>query len=68
MANEKFNASGCKDLTAYEAINKITKDEKNKDKHVNKLIQVVKFIIDNAGYELVNRIVIMDKETKKVYR
>lgn len=68
MANGKFNASGCKDLTAYEAINKITKDEKNKDKHVNKLIQVVKFIIDSAGYELVNRIVIMDKETKKVYR
>lgn len=68
MLNDKFNGSRCKDLTAYKAITKVARDEKKKDKDVSKLIQVIKFIIENAGYEVVNRIVIMDKETKKVYR
>ncbi len=68
MSNDKFNGSGCKDLTAYKAIKEVSKEQRNKDKDIGKLIQVVKYIIDNAGYDLVNRIVIMDKETKKIYR
>ncbi len=68
MRSEKLNASGCKDLTAYAAINNVTKEQKNKDKHVSELIKVVKFIIDNAGYKLSNRIVIIDKETGREYK
>lgn len=68
MKNERFNSSGCKDLTAYEAINKVSKAERNKDKQVGELIKVVKFIIDNSGFELLNRIAIIDKETGREYR
>lgn len=68
MKNERFNSSGCKDMTAYEAINKVSKAERNKDKQVGELIKVVKFIIDNCGFELVNRIAILDKETGREYR
>lgn len=68
MKNERFNSSGCKDMTAYEAINKVSKAERNKDKQVGELIKVVKFIIDSCGYELINRITILDKETGKEYR
>ena len=68
MSNDRFNGSGCKDITAYKAIKEVSKEQRDKDKDMGKLIQAVKYIIDNAGYELVNRIVIKDKDTKKIYR
>lgn len=47
--NPKFNASGCADPTAYEAISQVIKEEKELDKRVHNLISVLKFIIDWAG-------------------
>jgi|GEM_PF-6762918 len=48
--NPMFNSSGCKDLTAYHAIGNVIKEEKELDKRVHNLINVLKFIIDWAGF------------------
>ena len=66
--NPMFNTSGCKDLTAYYAIGNVIKEEKELDKRVRNLISVLKFIIDWAGFELISRIEIRDKKTRKEFR
>jgi hypothetical protein len=64
----KYNQSGYADPTAYEAISNIIKEEKELDKKVHKLISVLKLIIDWAGFELIGRIEIRDKKTRKEFR
>lgn len=66
--NPKYNQSGCADPTAYEAIGNVIKEEKELDKRVHNLISVLKFIIDWAGFELISRIEIRDKKTRKEFR
>ena len=41
----KYNASGLPDLTAYEAISQVVKEEKELDERVRSLISVLKFTI-----------------------
>ncbi len=66
--NLKYNQSGCADPTAYEAISNIIEEEKELDKKVHNLIRVLKLIIDWAGFELIGRIEIRDKKTRKEFR
>lgn len=66
--NPMFNSSGCKDPTAYEAITHVIKDEKDLDKKVHNLINVLKFIIEWAGFELIGRIGVKHKQTGKEFR
>jgi len=64
----RYNASGLPDSTAYEAISQVIKEEKELDERVRNLINVLKFIIDWAGFELISRIEIRDKKTRKEFR
>ncbi len=64
----KYNQSGCVDPTAYEAISQVIKEETELNKKVHSLISVLKLIIDWAGFELIGRIEIRDKKTKKEFR
>ena len=66
--NLKYNQSGCADPTAYEAIGQVIKEETELDKKVHNLINVLKLIIDWAGFELIGRIEIRDKKTRKEFR
>lgn len=66
--NPYFNNSGCADSTAYEALKPLIKEETALDKRVHNLINVLKFIIDWAGFELVQRIEVRDKKTGKEFR
>ena len=66
--NPRYNQSGCADPTAYEAISNIIKEEKELGKKVHNLIRVLKLIIDWAGFELISRIEIRDKKTKREFR
>ncbi|WP_206458676.1 hypothetical protein [Anaerovorax sp. IOR16] len=66
--NPKLNASGCKDLVAYEAIKTITKENCENDKKAAELIRVLKRFIRGCGYEPLNRIAIKNKATGKEYR
>ena len=68
MSNPKFNSEGYYDPTAYEALKPIIKEEAIQQKRVSELVQVVKYIIDKAGFDVVNRIALKDKKTGKEYR
>lgn len=66
--NPKRNASGCRDMTAYHALKPIFDRDKEIERRVHKLIAVVKNIVDLAGFELVGRIEIRHKETRREFR
>ena len=61
---EKYNASGCKDLTAYKAIKKIEREEER----FSKLLQTIFNVCDLAGFRVEGRIVLEDKKTGRVWR
>ena len=62
------NSSGCADPTAYEALKPIMMEEAVLEKRVHNLINVIKFIVEWAGFELIGRIQIIDKKTRKEFR
>jgi len=66
MANSdpRKNSEGYPDPTAYEAIRQADALQQE----VNRLIGVLKYIIDKSGFELLNRIEIRDKRTGGVFR
>lgn len=66
--NPIFNQSGCKDLTAYEAIKHVSKEEHELNQKVHDVITILKFIIGLAGFDLIARIEIRDKKTGKEFR
>ena len=61
--NEKYNASGCKDLTAYDAIENI-----EMEKRLNALLKKIFRLCDNYGFHLEGRLVLRDKKTGKIWR
>ena len=63
MGNPKLNGSGCKDLTAYDALRNIEREEKYK-----KLIATIFNICDLSGFHLEGRIVLKDTNTGKIWR
>lgn len=62
------NSEGYGDPTAGEAVKMVAKEEKKRNDSVTSLITMLKQIISLAGFELVGRIVLKDKETGKEYR
>lgn len=62
--NILYNGSGVKDLTAAKAIQKVDVQPME----VNRLIEIIKNIVDLAGYEVEGRIALKNKRTRKVYR
>jgi len=66
--NPKFNDSGCKDMTAYEAMKNITREEHELNQRVHEVIKILKCIIEWAGFDLIARIEIRDKKTRKEFR
>lgn len=59
-----YNGSHYPDPTAYNAIRRI----EHNDNRVKDLIQELKEIIDDSGFELVERIVLRDKQSGRIYR
>ena len=64
----RYNASGCKDLTAYEALKNVEREEREKEAKVKRLLTVLLYIADLAGFRVEGRIVLKDKKTGKVWR
>ena len=63
----RLNASGYKDLTAYEAIRNVDR-EAEAEKRYKKLLSTIFYICDLAGFHIEGRIEIRDKKTGKVWR
>lgn len=62
------NASGYRDLTAYEAIEKVERERRSEWERLNNLLQTIFYICDLAGYHVEERIVLKDKKNGKVWR
>jgi hypothetical protein len=61
MVNKEIlNGSGCKDLTAYEAIKHVER--------LKKLLMMIFDICELAGFHVEGRIVLKDKKTGKIWR
>ena len=67
MKNPMFNDSGCKDLTAFQAIENVERDRKDEER-LKKLLSTIFYICDLAGFHIEERLVLRDKYTGKVYR
>ena len=63
----KRNAEGYVDPTAYAALKSIVNDEKT-EKKAAYVVSILKFIIRESGFELLNRIELKDKKTGRTFR
>ena len=64
----KKNKEGYNDPTAYKGMMAALRDETDQQRRLTALISVLKYIIDIAGYDLMNRIEVKDRRTGKEYR
>ena len=64
MNDDKHNASGCLDLTAYEAINNIEKEEKDQ----KELVRTILYICRKAGFKVEGRIVLTAVKSGRTYK
>lgn len=58
------NAEGYSDLTAYEAMKNIDKD----DERFHKLLHTIFYLCELAGFQIEGRIVLVDKKNGRVWR
>ena len=71
MNKETLNGSGCKDLTAYNAIRNMNHEERKKqedEERLKKLIMTIFDICDLAGFHVEERIVLKDKRSGKIWK
>lgn len=69
MDKRKYNASGCKDMTVFYAIENVSREEKqSEEKRVKALLKQIFRDTEKAGFHLENRLVLKDKKTGKVWR
>ena len=64
----KRNKEGYNDPTAFAAMSKIQKEDNEQQRRVSELVNVLKYIIDKSGFELIARIELRDKKTGKEFR
>ena len=64
--NDIYNASGCKDPTAYEAVKKADEDAEYERFH--KLLGCIFRICEIAGFQIEEHLVIRDKRTGKLWK
>lgn len=61
------NAEGYADPTAQAALEAIAQADEALENRASFLIRVLKFIISNAGFELLNRIELKDRKTGREF-
>jgi hypothetical protein len=63
-----LNNSGVPDPTAHNAIKNVTAEEVKIDRAARLTINVIKGVLELAGFELVGRIQIKHKKSRKVFK
>ena len=62
------NAEGYSDPTAYNAMSKVMREERERQRRIGIVINIVKNVADLAGFDLVSRITLKDRKTGREYR
>lgn len=66
--NPYFNGSGYPDPTAFRGMKPVIQEEQELERKVHNLVNVLKFIVEWAGFEFIGRIQIKDKKTGKEFK
>lgn len=64
MDDLRKNAEGYLDLTAYEAMKHMEKE----DERFHKLLHTIFYLCELAGFEIEGRIVLVDKKSRRIWR
>ena len=64
--NPKKNTEGYPDMTTHKAIKNV--DHQKEINRVHKLVHTVFYICNLAGFDVVERIVLKDRKTGKIWR
>lgn len=62
------NVEGYADPTAYSAMNSAQHEQDEHDQRVQSFIRAVKVMIDQSGYDLLERIELRDRKSGRIYR
>lgn len=62
------NNEGYSDPTAFAGLKPVIREDTEAQKQVNDLIRVLKYIINAAGFDLLNRIEIRNRKSGREYR
>ena len=65
---DRKNAEGYSDPTAYEAIRNVERGADADDERFHKLLDTIFSICELSGFHIEERIVIKDKKTGKIWR
>lgn len=68
MRDYNRNAAGYVDLTATEAIEKVDREEAERQKRISLFVCTIKQIAELSGFKILNRIEILDERSGRVYR
>lgn len=68
MGISRRNVSGALDPTAHDALTDVYSEESETDRKTFALIKAIKILIDLAGYDLIARIELRDRQTGRIYR
>ena len=66
--NPMKNASGCNDPTAFKAIRNIERSEYKAYERVRALLKTIFYVCDLAGFKVDGRIVLVDKDSGRVWK
>ncbi|MBR1620229.1 hypothetical protein IJ674_10095 [bacterium] len=66
--NPYCNSEGYADPTAYNGLKEIIREETEAEKKCTFLIKVLKFIIKESGFELLNRIELKHTDSGRVFK
>lgn len=64
----RYNASGCADPTAHDALHPMVEADEALERRTNALIKALKALIDLAGYDLLTRIEVRDRRSGRAFR
>ena len=66
--NPRCNNEGYADPTAYAALGPIMRADAELESKVNFLIKVIKFVASGAGFNILNRIELQDKQSGRLFK
>ena len=66
--NPRYNSSHCLDLTAYEAISNVDRENREREILAKKVIKTIQNVAHLAGFDIEGRITLRDNKTGKIRR
>ena len=66
--NPRYNASHCLDMTAYEAISNVDRENREREILAKKVIKTIQNVAHLAGFNIEGRVTLRDNKTGKIIK